>query len=595
MGTPRAPDLARPGARLDRLLRPRVFLPLLLVLALGVSLWFARLGLPGADEGTVLTNAVKLLRGSVYYRDIDAYPFPLATYLVAAAMGLFEEHLTVSRGLASLFYLGLVASLYACALEILGVRRAALFGLALLPLKYLAWPSFSVYVYWDVAFAFACASIALLLGDRFRGGTLRLAAAGLLAGLALLAKQTVGIYLAGAAGAALLLARPLFGVGRRGGRAPARDVVAFVAGVGAPLAAAAAYFAAQGVLGRMLESGLVRPLTGYLPTSGIPFSVPLAWWDVGSMRGQEGAAYFCHRLWRLLQLGPLADGPLEGLLWSAGEIFSRALYSSVPLSFLAAAALWIRASRHGDFARDRGLLLLALLAGAVFCSAFPRMDYPHVIAVYPLVGLLAYALWARFAERLGARALAAETAALALVAAVCVLLAGVDARWNDRRIRVARADVWVSDRDAWMESLVRFVEAETAPSETIFVYGQQADLYFLTGRSFSWPFAQLYPGQTGDADGSALLERVKREPPKLVIRGLMDWPGLPLLGSYVPRLDRWVSYRCARVPDVFERFPPPAGAAPEWWVLSVLRPCQPGARCDRFADFMGTQSMPSDG
>jgi hypothetical protein len=594
MGRPPSPVLSRPGSRLDGLLRPGVFLPVLLGFALATSLWFARLGLPTADEGAVLTNAVKLLRGGVYYRDIDAYPFPLATYLAAAAMGAFGEHLSVARGLGALVFLGLVASLYLCALQLLGPRRAALFGLALLPTKFLAWPAFSVYGYADVAFVFACASVALLVGDRFRGRAPRLAAAGAAAGLALLAKQTVGIYLGAAAGAALLLARPLFGADRNGART-ARGVATFAVGLALPLAVAAVYFASHGALGRMLESGLIRPFTGYLPTSGIPYSTPLAWWEFGTLRERPGEAYFCHRLWKLLQLGPLAGAPLEALLWSAGEAFSRAIYSAVPLAFLGAAALWIRNGYRGDLARDRGLLLFSLLAGAVFLSAFPRADYAHVISVFPLVGLLLYALWARLAERLGPRPIAAEAAAVAALAVACALVARVDARFNDHRVQIARADVWVSPHEAWVESLVRFVEAETVPGDAIFVYGQQADLYFLTGRQFSWPFAQLYPGQTGQGDGLALLKQLRRVRPQLVIRGLLDWPGLPQLGTYVPHVDWWVNDRCQRVPDVFERFPPPAGDAPAWWVLSVLRPCPPRAPCYRFADFMQNAPVPSGG
>ena len=155
MRPPRTSAEPRADSHLDRWLRPAVVLPALITAALAFSLWLARFGLPGADEGAILTNAVKLLRGGVYYRDIDAYPFPLATYLLAGWLGLFGEHLAVSRGLATLFYLVIVVSLYACALKLLGARRAALFGFSLLPLKYLASPSFTAYFYWDVAFAFA--------------------------------------------------------------------------------------------------------------------------------------------------------------------------------------------------------------------------------------------------------------------------------------------------------------------------------------------------------------------------------------------------------------------------------------------------------
>jgi hypothetical protein len=587
MRPPAAPLTQRDSAPEGRWLRPAAFLPVLLAAAAGFSLWLARFGLPGADEGAILTNAGKLLRGAVYYRDIDAYPFPLATYLLAGWLRLFGEHLAVSRGLATLFYLVVVASLYACALRLTGRRRAALFGLSLIPLEYLAWPSFTAFAYWDVSFAFGCAALALLVGAR-PDAAARLALAGLASGLAILSKQNLGIYLAGAAGLSLLLAGPLFGA-PGGWRSGLRAALAFGAGVALPLAAAFGYFASQGVLARMLESGLIRPFTGYLPTSGIPFATPLAWWELGSLRDQAAVPYVFHRLWRLLFLGPLGASPFAGSIWLAGEILSRLIYTSVLAAFLGAALLWLRARRDGRLAEISESARFALLAGAIFVSALPRADYSHVIAVYPVVLLLALAVWSRLVAARGAWVGRLELAGLGTVFALCAAVAVVDAGWHGYRLRLERADTWVTPDDTWVESIVRYVEAETQPGDPIFVYGQQADLYFLTGRRSSWRFAQLYPGQTGEDEGRSLAQLLLRERPKLVLRGLMSWPGLPNLAQEVPRLHALLNQNFERVPDVFERFPMPQGREPEWWVISVLRPCDPQRSCARFGDFVKTQ------
>jgi hypothetical protein len=579
---------------LDRCCRPGVFLPLLLALGAAVSLWFADHRLPSADEGGLLTNAMKLLRGGVFYRDVDAYPFPLATYLLAGWMALFGEHLSVSRGLATLFYLLTLAALYVSALDLLGRRRAAVFGLSLLSLKLLAWPSFTAYAYWDVSFALGCAAVALLMRHRFGGHTLRPAAAGVLIGLALLAKQSLGIYLAAAAGAALLFAGPLLAVQRRGRLEAFREAAALGVGVAAPVAAAAAYFAYEGLLGAMLESGLIRPFTGYLPSSGIPFTPPLAWWRFGELRGQAASAYFAHIPWALLFFGRMPGAGWYPAFWAAAEVLFRAVYTSVPVAFAAAAVVGLAARRAGALARERGTLLLAVLAGSVFLSAFPRADYAHVIGVYPLVLLLIFVLWGRLARRKGIPhpvLIAVEAGSAAVLLAACAVLAVIDQADLDYRVRLERAEVWVRREDAWIEPLVRYVEREVAEEEPIFVYSQQADLYFLTGRLFDWPFSQLYPGQTGDAEGAELLARVRATRPKLVLRGLLSWPGLPILPEYVPRLDQWVDTECERVPDVFERDPPPA-QAPEWWVISVLRPCEPTRPCHSFGDFMASAPAP---
>jgi hypothetical protein len=590
-----AAALQQPSAagRWDRCCRPTLFLPLLLGLGALASLWFAEYRLPSADEGGLLTNAVKLLRGGVFYRDVDAYPFPLATYLLAGWMALFGEHLSVSRGLATLFYLLTLTALYVSALELLGPRRAAGFALSLLSLKLLAWPSFTAYAYWDVSFALGCAAVALLLGHRFEGKLLRPAAAGVLVGLALLAKQSLGIYLAGGAGAALLFAGPVLAVERRSTREAIREAAALALGVAVPLAAAAAYFASEGLLGAMLESGLIRPFTGYLPSSGIPFSPPLLWWRFGELRDHAASAYFAHTPWALLFFGRLPGAAWYPAFWAAAEALFRAVYTSVPVAFIAAAAVGLSAWRAGALARERGTLLLAILGGSVFLSAFPRADYAHVIGVYPLVLLLLFALWGRLAhgER-SKRALAGlEAASVGVLLAVCSVLALIDHGDLDYRVRLERADVWVRSEDAWIESLARFVEREVPPDEPIFVYSQQAELYFLTGRQFDWPFSQLYPGQTGDHGGAELLARVRSVRPMLVIRGLLSWPGLPILSEYVPLLNDWVDAECERVPEVFEADPPPAGA-PEWWVVSVLRPCDPARACRRFGEFMRSAPAP---
>jgi hypothetical protein len=572
-----------------------VFLPALLGVALLASLWFAGHRLPSADEGALLVNAMKLTRGGIFYRDVDAYPFPLATYLLAGWMSRFGEDLAVSRGLATLFFCAALAALYAAALRVLDARRAALFGLALLSFKVVAWPSFTAYAYPDVAFAFGCVCVALLLRHRFEGGVGLPAAAGACAGLALLAKQSLGIYLAAAAAACLLLAGPLLGVRRAAPRAAWRETLAFGAGAAAPVALGAVYFAWHGLLGTALESGLVRPFTAYLPSSGIGFSPPLLWWRFGALREREAIPYFAHAVWTLLLLGRPPGTSAHPALWASAEALFRALYTSVPLAFAGAAALWVRARRAGRLARERETLLLAVLAGAVLLSAFPRADWPHVSGVYPLVLLLLFALWGRLgaADARRQRALrAAEAVGVAALLAGSAAVAALDHARLSQRVQLERADVWVRPEDGWLQSLVRYVEEEVPAGEPIFVFGQDADLYFLTGRLFDWPFSQLYPGQTGGAGGAELLARIEARRPKLVLRGLMNWPGLPSLETYVPRVDRWVRTSCERVPDVFERFPPPSGEPPFWWWLSVLRPCEPGAPCQPFEKFMEHAPVP---
>ena len=81
------------GRRVEGLCRPAFFGPLLVALAAGLSVWLMDRGSPPNDEGALLTNAARILRGDVFYRDIDAYPFPAATYLLAGACVYIVESL----------------------------------------------------------------------------------------------------------------------------------------------------------------------------------------------------------------------------------------------------------------------------------------------------------------------------------------------------------------------------------------------------------------------------------------------------------------------------------------------------------------------
>ena len=205
--------LQPPGSWLDTLVRPRLFAPLLALVNLSVSAWYLKYRFAGSDSGAILTNASKILNGGIFYRDIDAYPFPAAPYLLSLAFRLFGEHITVARSLAAVLFCIAVLSLYAVALRLVGRRAAALFGLSLLSFKFIAWPSFTAFNYWDTSFCFGVASIALFMGHRFQGGTPRLAGAGFCVALALAAKQSVGLYL-GATTGILLLFPGLLGIRR---------------------------------------------------------------------------------------------------------------------------------------------------------------------------------------------------------------------------------------------------------------------------------------------------------------------------------------------------------------------------------------------
>jgi len=557
--------------------RPAVFFPALLLLCVGVSAGHVDSRLPTPDEGALLTAAAKIGRGSVFYRDLDAYLFPGAHYVLAIGMRIFGEHLSVARWMAAAFFCAIVASLYAAALQLMERRWAALFGLSLLSFKFLAWPAFSAYLYSDVAFLGACVALAALVGHGFRGASPRLLLAGAGIGVAFACKQNVGIYLGAASAAALLF--PGLVVGVRGGPLRRRlgEVAVLLVGVAAALAPLLGYFAVQGLLGRMLHSGLIRPLTRYLPTSGIPFSPPLAWWRFGEIRGDAASPYFVDLYWHMLQQQQLPGPDAYPFYWVAGELFSRLLYTSIPVAFLWILARRLRSTTELDERTARSSLF-AFLALSVVASAFPRADAFHVFSVYPVVVLLLFALFASGTHPpRGSLRLWAVGSAVALLLTTCLVLTSNYRAYLSHRVRLPRAEIWVDPAEAWIEPVVEYVTHYVQPGERIFVYGHEAQLYFLTGRFYPWPYSQLYPGQEGGDGGNTLVKLLRQVPPKLVLLGVLTWPGVPDLKEYAPKLDDYIRWNFDPDENFFVDHPVPGGKAPLDWVISVLHPIPPEA------------------
>ena len=204
-----------------------------------------------------------------------------------------------------------------------------------------------------------------------------------------------------------------------------------------------------------------------------------------------------------------------------------------------------------------------------------------MFSVFPVVVLLIFALLARGADQPGERwRLWAVGSGVALLLAICGILTGHYRAHLSYRVQLARAEVWVEPAEAWIQPLVETVSQEVQPGERIFVYGHEAQLYFLTGRFYPWPYSQLYPGQEGGDGGLMLSVLLKRVPPKLVLRGVLKWPGVPDLSEYAPTLFYYIMSTFETDKNFFVEHPISGGEAPPHWVISVLRPIaeEPSAR-----------------
>jgi hypothetical protein len=558
------------------LIRPSVFAPLLVGLAIAVSAWFANRGLPTNDEGAVLTLAAKILRGGVFYRDLDAYYFPGAAYLLAGWMRLVGEDVNAARWLAAGVFSCLVLGLYLTAVQLLDRRRAAIFGIGLLSFKLLAAPAFTAFMYGDLSLCFAASSIALLVRHPYRGASLGLVVAGVLVACATASKQNVGIYVTGAGMLLLTFSPKLLGAPDSGFRRRLPELAAFTLGLALAAVPMLGYFLAKGLLPDLIASGVVRPFLQYLPTSGISFAEPLAWWNLGDLRGMSGFPFFVGPYWSMLMNSQLPGEALYPAYWIAGEIFSRALYTSIPAVFLLVFWRWGRAIRARKFSvRERRVFAFAFLALAVVLSAFPRADLFHVMNVYPVVFLLLFGLGRPAngdsgARESNARAPWISACSVALLLAATGSLTIVHQELRTYRMQITRADLYIEPAKSWVESVVKYVESTLEPDEPLFVYGHEAYYYFFTGHHTAWPFVQLYPGQVGGNRGVPLVRFLKRTPPSLIVRGLLEWPGVPGIPTYAAALNQFAIRNYDAYEDFFEHHPPPVGVAPPAWSVAVL-------------------------
>ena len=571
------------------LAQPRIFGWLLFALAATQSWWYALYGFGGSDEGQILVSASRILRGAVFYQDIDAYPFPGSNYLLALAMAIFGEHMTVARSLAGMVYVGIVVTLYFTSLRLLDEKRAAIFGVSLLGCKMLAWPAYTSYFYWDVSLLAASVATLLLLGlldpkvtSAGSSERARLLGMGAATGFAFISKQSIGIYLGMAITAVLVLrhiAEPR-GAKNEGADEPSglRAIFApfgpLILGFSAVVLPMVLYFAAKGLLGQMIYSGLIRPFTDYADTSGISFSKPLRWWEFGELQGKKLFFYYPVVYWRVLSK-QLIPGSPEAFTtyWVIGEVFIRWVYTSLPLIFGTAAFICARSwSKLSDRTNLR-FVAVTLIAAAITASAFPRADFTHIIGIYSIVLLLMFACLGRLAGLDGeatSKTRFYRKFELAVATVFALTFFGFSYAHHTAmttHIVLPTADLMVLPQDGYYASVVKYVRDEIPEDTPFFIYGHEAHYYFLTQRFSSWKFSQLYPGQDGGDDGQALTDMLKKAPPKVIIQGFLNFPGLPNLQNYTPILNDYLRANYELDERVFERYPPVTGGHPSpYWI-----------------------------
>ena len=426
-----------------------------------------------SEEGEMLAWVDTVLRGGALSRDVFCLYGPLSTWAVALLFHLFGASVALWRGWIFAFgAAGLIAA-YLLLRGLLRTRTCALAGaLGVALLCSSAIPAMS----WSPSrVGLGLGALAAL--SRAYGAEPRrwLVATGALLAATLLYSQEVGVACGAGVAATLAL------------RADRMRALGWSAlGAGALLAPAVAYIAAQGALGATLDNLFLFPRIRMLGFGGLPF--PALAWATEPLR-----AYFVPAV--------------------------------LAVSGFATAVRLLGGDRGARTSTELALFVFGLL---LFSSALSRPDTTHFAFVAaPALVLLAglvedgVAQVAARAAPLGDRALAAVGVGLAAaavapywgVAGANLLSFTAPTSPSFRAIQLPRAGNVLAPDDVAgdLEHVVAAIHERTGPDEPIWVFPNEALVYFLAERpqATSYPLALFAVTRAQREDLVSQLERVR--------------------------------------------------------------------------------------
>lgn len=402
------------------------------------------------DEGEYAYIGQRILAGEIPYRDVYNQKTPFAFYAMAAGQRLVGTSVAELRLFGSAYGLVSTGAVYALARAALGPFGAAAAAL-----------SFGAMVFDQAGIVHQASTeyfmllwLALaLLAWRRTGGAARpalAAGAGALAGLAFLTKQS---------GAALLVffAADALWRRRRAGRAAlaaaAGDFGAALAGFGAVLGLAAAWFAAHGALDEFVAG---------------------AWLDIGGYVGERHREVDLRT--RLETVAGFAGR--DAGFWLAGS-----------------GGLLLAARARADAASGWWLLLPVLLAAALAPGGTSRHYFLPLVVPFALgMGALAHAL-ARHGGALGA------VLALALL---LPWLGPLSHGWSLYREPARAAPPRLFRPFDRAAEVARAIAERTEPGERILIVGSEPQVYYLADRPAATRLIHLYT-TTGPYPGALAL------------------------------------------------------------------------------------------
>ena len=481
---------------------------------------FVQHGVNKLDEGWPLYAASALSAGRTLYTDVF-FVFPPGHLLCAwIAHTLAPPGLILARVLYAAFDVALVLALYALGRRLMPAGFALL-GAGLLAVS--APQSHLIHLLFGYRYLVLAVAALLCFERRVSAGSLGwMAAAGAFTGLALCFRLTPAFAVALAIGVGILVAGHDW-------RARLRDAGVFAMGLAAVALPVLLAFGLPVGLETLWQEVVVRPvaMTRLQALPITPLSLPR-----GTGREAIRLAFIAvqFRLLAALYLAYLAF-----LGWRlATDVRAGRRFDSVPL------------------------LTLVVFGAVYYFRSLGRADDAHLdSALPPALLLLAHALGlgATAARARSAGAGRAAVAASFAVAALWVYGSGTDRYLGlERRGTLplhSAADRTETAWPLWSASIDRQVDvirARTQPGDVVLDLSYSPLLHVLSGRLGPGGTDLVMPGSfLSPREERALIERLERHPPALVILTELHFDGTPARGlaQSAPRVLRWVKKRYA--------------------------------------------------
>lgn len=431
-----------------------------------VYLWpFRNASFLDPDEGIVLQGAARILHGQLPYRDFFAFYTPGSYFWNAGLMKIFGDSILVPRTVLVLY--GVLFSVLTFVLARRMASRLGALVVSLLLLLICVPARFLVLPNWDSTAA-ALLALYCALGHLRRPGPGWAFGTGLFASLTMLCNQARGTGLA----LGLLLGFLVLRYRRPASLQTNRHFLAMGAVFALPLAATAAFFAAQGGLGIMIQDLLWAP-RNYTHANQVPYGFI-------TMRMSSWVELF--------DSGPMSERALHYFIIS--PIF---ILCALPIA-LVLIALWCAWKPRPDL--DPTQVSAAILSGAVvlgsLLSILPRPDFLHIGYLSPLFFFLVPWVVERWAAPFSGLKKAAPLAGVYLL---CALTAyALTWLWPVRGLKIQQQTRRGTIRVEHKSETIEFIQAHFPPGSSLLVYPYLPFYSFLT-RTFSpLPYDYLQPG-----------------------------------------------------------------------------------------------------